>query len=201
LLALVLCKCRKTEGEGAFNPLWKSESGMAEILSRDFSWNLVGVGDNLSPMTWKTLLDLLVFEYHRLRGVPVVSFGFADQPLRSSNEARQIELALAARLDACARDFARTGRWPSLDEKARFFLRERIRFAHEYCSVAQISVDRPLNLATRPGILNERRRLLEWLLIDTWRFSGVVNWLDPLIMMEEAGNLAHKNGSELQISA
>ena len=47
----------------------------------------------------------------------------------------------------------------------------------------EISVDHPLLLATRPNIWNEQRRVLEWLLIDVWRASGVVNWLEPLIQM------------------
>jgi hypothetical protein len=72
-----------------------------------------------------------------------------------------------------------------LDEKERFFLRERIRFAYEYCSIAETTVKRPIYIATRPQILNEQRRLIEWLLIDAWRKSGIVNWLEPLVLMSQ----------------
>ena len=152
-------------------------------------------------MTWKTLIDLLAYEFRRVRNIPVVNFGFAVQPVPNVNELRGEELACAERVDAIIRDFARTRRWPSLDEKARFFLRERIRFAYEYSAIAEISVLRPLTLATRPNITNEQRRLLEWLLIDVWRFAGVINWLLPLQLMEEAGSLRGQANWELDISA
>jgi hypothetical protein len=134
-------------------------------------------------MTWETLTSLLTREFRNLRRVPVVNFGFATQPITHAEELRSEELLGAERVNAIVRDFARTRRWPALDEKDRFFLRERIRFAYEYCSIAEISVRRPITLATRPHIWNEQRRLLEWLLIDVWRKSGVINWLDPLIML------------------
>ena len=121
-----------------------------------------------------------------MRRVPVVSFGFATQPITNAEELRSEELLCAPRVDSLVRDFARTRRWPALDEKDRFFLRERIRFAYEYCSIAEITVRRPITLATRPQIWNEQRRLLEWLLIDVWRKSGVVNWLDPLIILTQS---------------
>ena len=159
------------------------------------------VGANLSRVTWKTLIDLLAYEFRRLRGIPIVSFGFANQPVTSVRDLRAEELHSSERVDAIVRDFARTRRWPLLDEKARFFLRERIRFAYEYAAVGQISVKRPLSLATRPQVLNEQRRLIEWLLIDVWRNAGVVNWLDPLELLESAGNLQQASGGQLDISA
>ena len=125
-----------------------------------------------------------------MRRVPVVSFGFATQPITNAEELRSEELLCAPRVDSLVRDFARTRRWPALDEKDRFFLRERIRFAYEYCSIAEITVRRPITLAARPQIWNEQRRLLEWLLIDVWRKSGVVNWLDPLIILTQSNSRA-----------
>ena len=139
-------------------------------------------------MTWETLTNLLSREFRNLRRVPVVSFGFSTQPVTNAEELRSEELLCAARVDNLVRDFARTRRWPALDEKDRFFLRERIRFAYEYCSIAEISVRRPITLATRPQIWNEQRRLLEWLLIDAWRKSGVLNWLDPLILLTQSNS-------------
>ena len=139
-------------------------------------------------MTWETLINLLSREFRNLRRIPVVSFGFATQPIASAEELRSEELLCAPRVDALVRDFARTRRWPALDEKDRFFLRERIRFAYEYCSIAEITVRRPISLATRPQIWNEQRRLLEWLLIDVWRKSGVLNWLDPLIILTQSNS-------------
>jgi|1185.fasta_scaffold46997_2 hypothetical protein len=151
-------------------------------------------------MTWKTLIDLLAFEFRRVRNIPVVNFGFAVQPINSVAEISSEERACADRLEAIVRDFARTRRWPSLDEKARFFLRERIRFAYEYCTIAEITVFRPITLATRPNIVNEQRRLIEWLLIDLWRYAGVSNWLLPLQMMEQSGNLRSETNWELDLS-
>ena len=134
-------------------------------------------------MTWESLIDLLSREFRNLRRMPVVNFGFATAPVTDVNDLRGEELRSAERVDAIVRDFARTRRWPALDEKERFFLRERIRFAYEYCTISEISVKRPVYLATRPHIWNEQRRLIEWLLIDCWRKSGVVNWLEPLVIM------------------
>lgn len=141
-------------------------------------------------MTWETLINLLSREFRRLRRVPVVSFGFATQPVTSAAELRSEELLSAERVDSLVRDFARTRRWPALDEKDRFFLRERIRFAYEYCSIAEVTVRRPLTLATRGHIWNEQRRLVEWLLIDVWRSSGVANWLDPLVILTQSESRA-----------
>jgi hypothetical protein len=141
-------------------------------------------------MTWETLINLLTREFRNLRRIPVVNFGFSTQPITNAEELRSEELLCAERVDIIVKDFARTRRWPALDEKDRFFLRERIRFAYEYCSIAEISVGRPLTLATRPQIWNEQRRLLEWLLIDVWRKSGVMNWLDPLLIMTQTNSRA-----------
>jgi hypothetical protein len=138
------------------------------------------------PMTWKTLNELLAREFRNLRHVPVINFGFANQPVVNPNDLHAIENRSADRVDAIVRDFARTRRWPALDEKERYFLRERLRFACEYASIAEISVPRPLSMATRPHIYNPQRRLVEWLLIDVWRKSGVLNWLEPLHRLTES---------------
>ena len=137
-------------------------------------------------MTWKTLTDLLAREFRNLRRMPVVSFGFANAPVASASELKAEELAWAARVDKIVSDYARTRRWPALDEHERFFLRERIRFAYEYASLAEISVARPTLIAGRPEIWNEQRRLVEWLLIDVWRSSGVVNWLEPFVLLTQS---------------
>jgi hypothetical protein len=145
-----------------------------------------GIGDNLTAMTWESLIDLLSREFRHLRRMPIVNFGFATAPVTDVNELRSEELRSAERVDTIVRDFARTKRWPALDEKERFFLRERIRFAYEYCCIAETTVKRPVTIATRPQIWNEQRRLLEWLLIDAWRKSGVLNWLEPLVIMTQS---------------
>src|SRR5688572_29037391 len=126
-------------------------------------------------MTWKTLTDLLSAEFRKLRRMPVVSFGFANAPVLDPRELRAEELRCSERIDGIVRDFARTRRWPALDEKDRYFLRERIRFAYEYSSIAEITVPRPVLIASRPQVWNEQRRIMEWLLIDVWRNSGVLN--------------------------
>ena len=136
-------------------------------------------------MTWESLIDLLTREFRSLRRMPVVNFGFATAPVTDVNELRSEELQCADRVDVIVRDFARTRRWPALDEKERFFIRERIRFAYEYCTIAETTVKRPVHIATRPQIWNEQRRLMEWLLIDAWRTSGVLNWLEPLVIMSQ----------------
>ena len=137
-------------------------------------------------MTWESLIDLLSREFRHLRRMPVVNFGFATAPVTDVDELRGEELRSVERVDAIVRDFARTRRWPALDEKERFFLRERIRFAYEYCTIAETTVKRPVSIATRPQVWNEQRRLVEWLLIDVWRKSGVLNWLEPLVIMTQA---------------
>lgn len=136
-------------------------------------------------MTWRSLMDQLSFEFRRLRAVPVVNLGFASQPVFNPLELREEELRCAERVDLLVSDFARTRRWPALDERERFFLRERIRFAYDYATIAQTIVRNPVSLARRTHILSENRRLLEWLLIDVWRESGVVNWLDPFFQLAE----------------
>jgi hypothetical protein len=151
-------------------------------------------------MTWKTLTDLLAREFRNLRRIPVVSFGFATAPVTDANELKEEELRWAERVDNIVRGFARTRRWPALDEHERFFLRERIRFAYEYASLAEISVARPLLIATRKQIANEQRRLTEWLLIDVWRQSGVVNWLEPFVLLTKADATIHASW-HLEISA
>ena len=137
-------------------------------------------------MTWRTLMDQLSFEFRRLRVVPVVNFGFSSQPVLHPTELQEEELRWAGRVDVLVSDYARTRRWPALDEKERYFLRERIRFAYDYASIAEFSVKDPRRLAGRTHIVSENRRLLEWLLIDVWRASGVVNWLDPFYRMWES---------------
>jgi len=151
-------------------------------------------------MTWKTLIDLLANEFRSLRSVQIVNFGFATQPILSVVELHGEEEQCAGRVDAMVKDFARTRRWPSLDEKARYFLRERLRFAYEYSVIAEITARRPISLATRPNICNEQRRLLEWLLIDVWKTSGVINWLDPLIVLEQSNLSKDSSTGELHIS-
>ena len=143
----------------------------------------VAVSDTLTPMTWKSLTEMLSAEFRKLRRMPVVSFGFANAPVNDPDDLRAEELRYAERIDTIVRDFARTRRWPALDEKERFFLRERIRFAYEYATIAETTVKRPASIATRPQIWNEQRRLIEWLLIDVWRKSGVLNWLEPLVVL------------------
>ena len=152
-------------------------------------------------MTWKTLLDLLAFEFRRLRKLPVVSFGFAAQPVIDVDDLRAEELRLAERVDSIVRDFARTRRWPSLDEKERYFLRERIRFAYEYGAIAEVSAPNPLRIATRAHVLNRQRRLVEWLLIDVWRTSGVQNWLEPLHLLEDSLSLTESTRWEFETAA
>lgn len=141
-------------------------------------------------MTWESLIDLLSREFRHLRRMPVVNFGFATAPVTDVNELRGEELRSVERVDTIVRDFARTRRWPALDEKERFFIRERIRFAYEYCTIAETTVKRPISIATRPQIWNEQRRLVEWLLIDVWRKSGVLNWLEPLVVMTQSSVVA-----------
>lgn len=150
----------------------------------------IAIGDTLKAMTWDSLIDLLSREFRQLRRKPVVNFGFATAPVTDADELRSEELRIAERVDSIVRDFARTRRWPALDEKERFFLRERIRFAYEYCSIAETTVKRPVYIATRSHIWNEQRRLIEWLLIDAWRKSGVLNWLEPLIIMTQSESVA-----------
>jgi len=165
-----------------------------------FSLGTYPLGDTLIQMTWKTLIDLLAYEFRRVRTLPVVNFGFAVQPVCSVAQLKAEEAACSERVNGIIRDFARTRRWPSLDEKARFFLRERLRFAYEYSTIAEITVFRPLALATRPNITNEQRRLIEWLLIDVWRDAGLSNWLLPLQMMEQSGSLQSQANWELDLS-
>jgi hypothetical protein len=141
-------------------------------------------------MTWKTLTDLLAREFRNLRRMPVVSFGFSSAPVTDANELRREELQWAERVDKIVCDYAKTRRWPALDERERFFLRERIRFGYEYASLGEISVARPVLIASRPEIWNEQRRLIEWLLIDVWRKSGVVNWLEPFVLLTRSNVIA-----------
>jgi hypothetical protein len=151
-------------------------------------------------VTWNTLMDLLAHEFSRLRRVPVINFGFFSQPAFEPRELRAEELRVAERVDAIAQEFARTRRWPSLDEKEKYFLRERIRFAFEYAGIASTAVRRPILIATRPQTIQHQRRLLEWMLIDVWRSSGVVNWIEPLLMMAENERLARDIPEEHTIS-
>ena len=130
-------------------------------------------------------MEYLSFEFRRLRAVPVVNFGFSNQPVFHPNDLREEELQCAERVDSLVADFARTRRWPALDERERYFLRERIRFAYEYATIAQTVVRNPVRLAKRTHILGEHRRLMEWLLIDVWRESGVINWLEPFYFLAE----------------
>lgn len=150
-------------------------------------------------MTWKTLSHILASEFQRVRRAPVVSFGFSNAAVGSAAEMSAEELRHAARVDEVVKAFARTRRWPALDEKERFYLRERIRFAYEYCRIAETAGGRPLKLAGRAQIANEQRRLMEWLLIDVWRQSGVLNWLEPLHLFFETGPSA-RSSVALQLS-
>lgn len=144
-------------------------------------------------------MDQLSFEFRRLRAVPVVNLGFASQPVFNPLELREEELQCAERVDLLVADFARTRRWPALDERERYFLRERIRFAYDYATIAQTLVRVPLSIAKRPHILGENRRLTEWLLIDVWRESGVVNWLEPFFLLAETKPLPEEK-LEIEVS-
>ncbi len=136
-------------------------------------------------MTWKTLTDLLAREFRNLRRMQVVSFGFSSAPVLDANDLRLEELQMAERVDAIVRDFSRTRRWPALDEKERFFLRERIRFAYEYASLTEMTVARPLTVVKKAQPGPEQRRIIEWFLIDVWRVSGVVNWIEPFVLLTQ----------------
>src|SRR5690349_17617679 len=103
-------------------------------------------------MTWESLIDLLSREFRNLRRMPVVNFGWPTSPATAGSEPRSEELRPGDGVVATVRDFARPRRWPALDEKERFFLRERIRFAYEYCTIAETTVKRPVYIATRPQI-------------------------------------------------
>ena len=50
-------------------------------LFGDFSCPQRGIGDNLTAMTWESLIDLLSREFRHLRRMPVVNFGFATAPV------------------------------------------------------------------------------------------------------------------------
>jgi hypothetical protein len=140
-------------------------------------------------MTWKTLTHLLAREFRHLHRMHVVSFGFANAPVFDSNDLRREESQLRERVNTIVRDFARTRRWPALDEKERFFLRERIRFSYEYAALGEISVYRPLTMvgSTRAG--DEQRRILEWFLIDIWEKSGVANWIEPFVSLTRSSTV------------
>jgi hypothetical protein len=138
-------------------------------------------------MTWATLMELLSFEFARLRKLPVVSFGFSSQPVTDPNALRAEEEKIAERLDLLIKTFARTRRWPALDEKEKYFLRERIRYAYEFAGMASLGARHPLTLAKRHHVLRAERRILEWILIDVWRDSGVHVWLDPFITLCSLG--------------
>lgn len=138
-------------------------------------------------MTWKTLTDLLAREFRNLRRMHVVTFGFANAPVIDANELRREELEWAPRVDSIVLDYARTRRWPALDEKERFFLRERIRFAYEFASIAELSVLRPGAIARRRDVASEQRRVIEWFLINVWRDSGVKVWLEPFFLLTQSG--------------
>lgn len=140
-------------------------------------------------------MEILSFEFRRLRRVPVVNFGFSTRPVRDPRELRDEELLASGRVDLLAADYARTRRWPALNEKERYFLRERIRFAYEYASLASFSVKRPLLIAGRRHVWNEQRRILEWILIDVWRAAGAANWLEPFFVL--AGD-QHPSGRDWQ---
>ena len=45
---------------------------------------------------------------------------------------------------------------------------------------------RPLSIAARAHVANEQRRLIEWLLIDVWRNSGVVIWMEPFVLLTQS---------------
>lgn len=136
-------------------------------------------------MTWATLLDLLAYEFARLRKVHVVNFGFASQPIFDPQQLKEEELTCAARVDSLVKDFARTRRWPALDDKEKYFLRERLRFAYDYATIASLGAKDPERLSTRRHVVRLERRFLEWLMIDVWRRSGVIVWIDPLLVLAE----------------
>lgn len=193
--------CITAEGLGWESGMVLWPKGSGELCPTEFILGFFSLSITLTLMTWKTLIDLLANEFRRLRGVHVVNFGFANQAILSVAELHEEERVCAARVDAMVKDFARTGRWPLLDEKARFFLRERLRFAYEYSVIAEITAHRPISLATRPNVLNEQRRLLEWLLIDVWKNSGLINWLEPLILLERSTMARDTLDGELHICA
>ncbi len=134
-------------------------------------------------MAWKTLTDLLAREFQNLRRMPLVTFGYASAPISDPQELKREELELAPRVDQIVRVYIRTKRWPALDEKERFFLRERIRFAYEYASIAEISIARPVFMTKKSGTKSEHRRVLDFLLVEVWRNSGVGIWLEPFFIM------------------
>lgn len=141
-------------------------------------------------MTWAALIDVLTYEFSRLRKIQSISFGFANQPVTDAKELKLEELRYAERVDSLVKEFSRTRRWPLLDEKEKYFLRERLRFAYEYASIASLGTRYPLRLAGRSNIVRVERRLLEWLLIDVWRNFGVTVWLDPFYLLCSLGNLS-----------
>lgn len=136
-------------------------------------------------MTWNSLMDVLAVEFQRLRLKPTGNFGFFFAAVLDPKELAEEEGQHARRIDRCIRDFSWTGKWPVLSEKERYFLRQRLRFAYEYASIASISVRDPARFA-KPGPTRGRdRRIIEHFLISIWRSSGFDNWIFPFIQLEE----------------
>ncbi|MGV3774673.1 MAG: hypothetical protein ACO1QB_17365 [Verrucomicrobiales bacterium] len=143
------------------------------------------LGDTLMAMTWNSLMDLMAIEFRRLRNIPGSGFGFFSAPATNPEELASEERASSQRIDSFVREFAKNRKWPTLSEKDRYFLRERIRFAFEYAGIASICLKCPARLAPRRAFKPLNARIIEYFLIETWRNGGMDNWLAPLWQMAE----------------
>ena len=131
------------------------------------------------------MLEVFAIEYSKLRHHPEANTGYAQQFLQSASAAQRDELSTRATLDKAARQFARNGTWPELEDKERFFLRLRLRFAYEYALLASISVPTPRALFRNPAGKYDSTAMFVLFLVDIWKLFGIDNWLAPIDMLTD----------------
>ncbi|MDX1952070.1 MAG: hypothetical protein SFY81_07780 [Verrucomicrobiota bacterium] len=151
-------------------------------------------------MTWKDVMGVLAKEFQMLRAMPVPHNSFANAPAGTAEKLHLTEQDCAVRVEGMIRHFAEAGEWMEMSDKERFFLRERIRFAHEFASISSISTKSPWAIVPKPISGRQETRVLEWLLIDVWHRSGRKNWITPVYRLAEVDRRYSPSKAQISFS-
>lgn len=141
-------------------------------------------------MIWQNLQKTIALEFERLRRNPVPDFGYTRRPVVSVSLLKAEEAESAVRIEKAVRAYAATNVWLPLNDQDRYFLKQRLLFAHDFLTLATYSCKRPETIIPhRPSGLTDEDAMV-WMLIDLWRDSGLRQWIMPFVSLMELRNPA-----------
>ncbi|MEW6160663.1 MAG: hypothetical protein AB1813_24805 [Verrucomicrobiota bacterium] len=136
----------------------------------------------LPRMTWTQIVFRLSVAFQQLEPLSGAVINLNAKPVLVPPLMQAEERECAPAVDSIARFFARTLTWPAVSAKERFFLRQRLRFAHSFALAHRLAS--PFVTIPRSSAHFESAAI-EWLLIDLWAKRGLQDWCDGLVTTAE----------------